>query len=204
MGSGRWRQLFSIFIFPVFLGCLIILSGYAEFYPAWAETHGEIIAEAYTVGVEDVLEISVWQNQDLSRTVIVRPDGKISLPLVDDIQAAGLSTQELKQAIIDKLKSYVAAPDVVVIVQQINSWRIYVQGEVQNPGVLTLRSHTSIAQLISIVGGFTEFAKKNKIKVIRRKKGHTEIFKINYNKIISGDSADEDIYLRPGDTIIVP
>jgi len=161
-------------------------------------------AEAYVIGPEDVLEISVWQNQDLSRTVTVRPDGRISLPLINDVQAAGLTTEELKNQIAARLKPYVEVPNVAVIVQQINSWRVYIQGEVRSPGVYPLRSQTRISQAIAMAGGFTEFAKKGKIRVVRKTRGATEFIDVNYNNILSNKSVQDDIYLRPGDTIIVP
>ncbi len=160
--------------------------------------------EAYVIGPEDVLEISVWQNQDLSRTVTVRPDGRISLPLINDVQAAGLTPEELKNQIAARLKPYMELPNVAVIVQQINSWRIYLQGEVRSPGVYPLRSQTRISQAIAMAGGFTEFAKKGKIRVVRKTRGATEFIDVNYNHILSNKSVQDDIYLKPGDTIIVP
>lgn len=164
----------------------------------------EVPPEAYVIGPEDVLEISVWQNQDLSRTVTVRPDGRISLPLISDIQAAGLTPEELKNQIAARLKPYMEMPNVSVIVQQINSWRIYLQGEVRSPGVYPLRSQTRISQAIAMAGGFTEFAKKGKIRVVRKIRGATEYIDVNYNDILWNKSVQDDIYLRPGDTIIVP
>ena len=162
--------------------------------------------DIYIIGPEDVLEISVWQNADLSRTVNVRPDGKISLPLINDVQAAGLTTDGLKRAIITKLIPFISSPDVAVIVQQINSWRYFIQGEVVNPGVYPLRSRLTISQAIILAGGCTEFARKRKIKVIREigNNAGKENIKVNYNKIISGKDVSQDIYLKPGDTIIVP
>ena len=160
--------------------------------------------EEYVIGAEDVLEIAVWQNQDLSRTVTVRPDGKISLPLVHDIQAAGLTPDELKQALTRSLRPYMDAPNVTVIVQQINSWRIFVQGEVRTPGVYPIKSRTTLSQAIALAGGFTEFARKGKIKILRRKNGRTETISVNYNRIVSDPRSELDIYLKPGDTVIVP
>ena len=161
-------------------------------------------SEAYVIGPEDVLEISVWQNPDMSRSVTVRPDGKISLPLVNDVQAAGLTPEELKEKIAASLKPYIDVPNVAIIVSQINSWRIYVQGEVRTPGVYPLRSHTRISQAIAMAGGFTEFAKKGKIQVFRKSRGYTEIIAVNYNAILSQKAVEQDINLKPGDTIIIP
>lgn len=162
------------------------------------------VSDEYMIGPEDVLEISVWQNQDLSRSVTVRPDGMISLPLIGDVHAAGLTPGEVKREIARALKPYMDEPNVAVILQQINSWRIYIQGEVRNPGVYPIRSRTTVSQAITMAGGFTEFAKKKKIQVIRKWKNHTEFIKVNYNKIVSGDTAQDDIVLEPGDTIVVP
>ena len=164
----------------------------------------DTLRQEYVIGPEDVLEISVWQNQDVSRVVTVRPDGKISLPLIHDIQAAGLTATELKEVIKRDLMPYIGAPEVTVIVQQINSWRIYVQGEVQKPGVYPIRSRTTLSQVISMVGGFTEFAKESKIQIVRESKGEREIIPIDYSLIMKGESPGQDIYLKPGDTIIVP
>ncbi|MEW6442110.1 MAG: polysaccharide biosynthesis/export family protein [bacterium] len=160
--------------------------------------------EAYVIGPEDVLEISVWQNQDLSRTVTVRPDGKISLPLVNDIQAAGLTPEELKARIRAGLKPYTEDPHVAVIVQQINSWRYYIQGEVRTPGVYPIRTHTTISQAVAMAGGFTEFAKKSKIQVYRKWKGFSEVIEVDFDEVLSDQAAERDIYLKPGDTIVVP
>jgi polysaccharide export outer membrane protein len=164
----------------------------------------DTLRKEYVIGPEDVLEISVWQNEDVSRVVAVRPDGKISLPLIHDIQAAGLTAAELKEVVTQELKPYVETPEVTVIVEQINSWRIYVQGEVQNPGAYPIRSHTTVSQVISMVGGLTEFAKESKILVVRNRGGERETIKVNYNRIVNGKSPDQDVYLQPGDTIIVP
>jgi len=164
----------------------------------------ETPSKDYVIGPEDVLEISVWQNEDVSRVVAVRPDGKISLPLIHDIQAAGLTAEELKEVVAEELEPYVDTPEVTVIVEQINSWRIYVQGEVREPGVYPIRSKTTLSQVISMVGGFTEFAKESKIQVVRNRGGERETIKVNYNRIVSGQSPAQDIYLEPGDTIIVP
>jgi len=164
----------------------------------------DTLRQEYVIGPEDVLEISVWQNEDVSRIVTVRPDGQISLPLIHDIQAEGLTASELKEVVMQELEPYVDTPEVTVIVEQINSWRIYVQGEVREPGVYPIRSQTTLSQVISMAGGFTEFAKEGKIQVVRNRGGERETIKVNYNRIVSGQSPAQDIHLEPGDTIIVP
>ena len=161
--------------------------------------------EVYTIGPEDVLEIAVWQNRDLSRTVTVRPDGMISLPLINDVQAAGLTPEGLKTEIARKLVDFVkGTPEVSVIVVEANSRKFYVQGEVRNPGIYALRSRTTVSQAITLAGGFTEFAKKNKMTVIRRYHGAPEVIAVNYRRIVEAGSVEDDFSLMPGDTILVP
>lgn len=164
---------------------------------------GEIAADsdAYTIGPEDVLNIYVWKEESLTKTVPVRIDGKISLPLVDDIQAAGLTPLKLKDVITQKLKSYIDNPTVTVTVIEANSYRIYVSGEVKNPGIMRIRSQTTLLKTIIAVGGFTEWANKRKILIITREGGQEKRIIANYNKIVDGDVPD--IVINPGDTIIV-
>jgi polysaccharide biosynthesis/export protein len=160
----------------------------------------------YVIGPEDVIEVSVWKNNDLSKTVIVRPDGRISLPLIGDVKASGSTPSELKDAIEKKLKEYKQDPIVSVIVQEINSYNIFVMGEVVHPGEFRLKSNTTFLQALSLAGGFTPFASRNKILLMRkdpRTLAVTEI-RIKYDTILSGDDPHRDILLKPGDTIVVP
>jgi len=158
----------------------------------------------YVIGPEDVLYIYVWKEENLSRTVPVRMDGMISIPLVDDIKAAGLTPLQLKELLLAKLREYVDTPDVTVIVTEANSYKVYVQGEVRNPGVVILRTETSILQLIVKVGGFTDWADKKKITVIRKEGGKEIRIRANYKKIIDGDEGAQDIILKSGDIVIIP
>jgi polysaccharide export outer membrane protein len=164
---------------------------------------GEIAADsdAYTIGPEDVLNIYVWKEESLTKTVPVRIDGKISLPLVDDIQAAGLTPLKLKDVITQKLKNFIDNPTVTITVIEANSYRIYVSGEVKNPGIMRIRSQTTLLKTIIAVGGFTEWANKRKILIITREGGQEKRIIVNYNKIVDGD--EPDIAINPGDTIIV-
>lgn len=160
----------------------------------------------YTIGPEDVIEVSVWKSDDLSKTVIVRPDGRISLPLIGDIKASGLTPTALKDAIEDKLKEYKKDPIVSVILKEINSYNIFVMGEVVHPGKFNLKSNTTLLQALSLAGGFTPFASRNKIRLMRqdpRTLAVTEI-RVKYDAIISGEDPQRDILLKPGDTIVVP
>lgn len=156
----------------------------------------------YIIGPEDVLYIYIWKEETMSRTVPVRMDGMISIPLVDDIKAAGLTPLQLKQLLLTKLREYIDTPDVTVIVTEANSHKVYVQGEVRTPGVVILRTETSILQLIVKVGGFTDWADKKKITIIRKEAGKENRIRVNYKKIVDGD--ERDIILKSGDIIIVP
>jgi len=170
------------------------------------EAQAEIAADSdrYVIGSEDVLYIHVWKEETLSKTVTVRMDGMISMPLVDEIQAAGITPLQLKEKLTEKLKDFVEAPNVTVIVMEANSFKVYVSGQVKNPGVLRLRSETSLAQAISLVGGFSDWANQSKIIIIRKENGKEKRFTVNYKKIVKGQDLSLNILLKPGDTIIVP
>lgn len=170
------------------------------------EAQAEIAADSdrYVIGAEDILYIHVWKEETLSKTVSVRMDGKISIPLVDEIQSAGLTPLQLKEKLTEKLQDFVEAPNVTVIVMEANSFKVYFSGQVKTPGVLRLRTETSLAQAISMVGGLTEWANQSKIIVIRKENRKEKRFTINYKKIIQGKDLDSNIILKSGDTIIVP
>ncbi len=156
----------------------------------------------YIIGPEDVLYIHVWREDSLSKTVPVRMDGKISLPLVDDIQAADLTPLQLKKVIIEKLKGFIDNPTITVTVMEANSFKVYVAGEVKTPGTVRLRSETSVIQLMTMVGGFTDWADKKNILIIRKEKGVEKRITANYKKIINGK--EPDVTIQRGDMVIVP
>jgi len=164
---------------------------------------GEVAAnsDTYIIGPEDVLNIYVWKEESMTKTVPVRIDGKISLPLVDDIQAEGLTPLKLKDVITEKLKSYIDTPTVTVTVMEANSYKIYLSGEVKTPGVMRIRSQTTLLKTIITAGGFTEWANKRKILIIKTENGKEKRIIVNYNKIVDGDQPD--IIIDRGDTIIV-
>jgi polysaccharide biosynthesis/export protein len=161
-------------------------------------------SDSYIIGPEDVLYIYVWKEENLSRSVPVRMDGMISIPLVDDVKAAGMTPLQLKEYLLAKLREYVETPDVTVIVSEANSYRVFVQGEVKTPGVFKLRSETTLVQLIIMAGGFTDWANQKKITVMRKEGGKDTRIVVNYKKIIEGDSGEKDIVLKSGDIIIIP
>lgn len=159
-------------------------------------------SNSYVIGPEDVLYVYVWKEENLSRTVPVRMDGMISIPLVDDIKAAGMTPLQLKEVILAKLREYVETPDVTVIVIEANSFKVYVQGEVKTPGVFKLRSETSLVQLIIMAGGFTDWANQKKITILRKEDGKDRRLVVNYRKVIDGD--EKDVVLKSGDIVIIP
>jgi polysaccharide biosynthesis/export protein len=174
--------------------------------PSTAERHVTPATQdpKYVIGPQDVLDISVWKEPELTRSVPVRPDGKISLPLLNDVQAAGLTPMQLGADITKRLKKYVDDPQVTVLVTQINSERIYILGEVNHAGAFPLLPGTNVLQALSSAGGFTIFANTKKIYVMRKVNGNTEKYPFNYKDVIKGKSPEENILLRPGDTVVVP
>jgi polysaccharide export outer membrane protein len=156
----------------------------------------------YKIGPEDVLDISVWKNQELSRTVPVRPDGKVSLPLVNDIQAAGLTPSRLRQELTRRLSEYVPSPEVAVIVREVHSAKVSVIGSVRNPGRYEMRSPATVLELIALAQGFTDFASRDRIVVLRQS-GTPARINFNYRKITDGTEQD-NFLVQPGDIIVVP
>jgi polysaccharide export outer membrane protein len=157
----------------------------------------------YQIGPEDVLDISVWKNPELSRKVPVRPDGRISLPLVNDILAAGLTPTELRQQIATKLAEFVPTPEVSVVVSEVQSAKVAVVGAVKTPGRFTLRSPATVLECLALAQGLTEFASKDKIVVLRLNGSTTTRIPFNYSKVASGSEQD-NFFVKPGDIIVVP
>lgn len=158
----------------------------------------------YIIGPQDVIDISVWKEPDLSRSVPVRPDGKISLPLLNDVQAAGLTPTQLGSQITTSLGKFVTNPQVTVIVSQINSQRIYILGEVTRPGGYTLIPEMNVLQALSNAGGLTAFANSKKIYILRQDSGKQQKIPFNYKDVLSGKDPNQNIALKGGDTIVVP
>jgi polysaccharide export outer membrane protein len=158
----------------------------------------------YIIGAQDVLDISVWKEPEVSRVVPVRPDGKISLPLLNDVQAAGLTPSQLAAQLTVSLKKYVTSPQVTVIVATINSQRVYIIGEVLRPGAFPMLPGMNVLQGLSSAGGFTQFAKTKSIYVLRMENGKQQKYPVNYKEVVSGKHPDQDILLKAGDTIVVP
>jgi len=162
----------------------------------------------FAIGPEDVLEISVWNNTEISRTVVVRPDGKISLPLVNDVEAAGRTPVQLRDALVKLLATYIPSPIVAVIVREIHSFKVTVIGEVKTPGRYELRSRTTVLDVLAMAGGFTQYASRGRITVLRRIDGAVQELPYDFDKIAgrsSGRNLDKDNFaVQPGDIIVVP
>jgi polysaccharide export outer membrane protein len=162
-----------------------------------------IAGPSYVIGADDVLLVSVWKEPDLTMTLPVRPDGNISLPLLNDVTAAGLSPTQLAASISEKLKKYVADPRVTVIVTQINSQKVYVTGEVLHTGAIPLLPNMTVLQALADAG-FTQFANTKGIYVLREANGQQQKIRVNYKRLVKGQAIDQNILLKPGDTIVVP
>jgi polysaccharide export outer membrane protein len=161
--------------------------------------------DEYVIGPEDVLAINVWKEPEISRSVPVRPDGKISLPLVGDLTASGLTTDKLRDNIAAKLKEYISNPEVIVIVEGVKSRSFNIVGKVGKPGSYDLAKPMTVLDAIAIAGGFQEFAKSNKIYVLRRQAdGSRRMLPFNYKLVIKGRGLDQNVELQSGDTIVVP
>jgi len=162
------------------------------------------MTKEYLIGPEDVLDITVWKNcPDLCRTVPVRPDGKLSLPLVNDVQASGLTPMDLRQHLTQQLAEYIPSPEVSVIVREVHNFKVAVVGAVKMPGDYEIKSQATVLELIARAQGLTEFANRDKIVVLRQKGTKTERIKFNYRKVAEGDDED-NLYVRAGDVIVVP
>lgn len=157
----------------------------------------------YLIGPEDVLDISVWKNPELSRKVPVRPDGKVSLPLVNDIQAAGLTPSELREQLAKRLAEFVPTPEVAVIVQEVQSLKVAVVGAVKTPGRFMLKSPATVLECLALAQGLTEFAARDRIVVLRQNGNTTQRIPFNYRKVAEG-SDQENFFVKPGDIIVVP
>jgi polysaccharide export outer membrane protein len=195
------------------MGVLVLLISFNSAYPqadkeilSKKEAQAEVVADSdqYVIGSEDVLYIHVWKEESVTRTIPVRMDGKISLPLIQEIKAAGLTPLQLKEVLATRFKEFIENPIVSVTVMEANSCKVYVMGQVKNPGVYRLRSETAVVQIIPLAGGFTEWANQKKILIIRKEDGKEKRIKVNYKKIMDGKDLSSNIILKAGDTIIIP
>ena len=172
---------------------------------ATAPDGGYGLSSDYVIGPEDLLIITVWKNEALSRTLPVRPDGKISLPLLHDVQAAGLTPMQLRDKLANALGEFLPNPEVAVTVSDVRSYRVSVLGEVQKPGVLQLKADTSVLEAIALAGGFRDFASPGKIMILRKDaSGVTHKIPFNYNRVVKDNKSQDNVTLKSGDVVVVP
>lgn len=169
-----------------------------------AATAVPMVPPSYVIGPEDVLQVMFWRDADMSGEVIVRPDGKISLPLLNDVQAAGLTPEQLRARITEQARNYVDTPNATVVVKAINSRKVFIMGAIEKPGIYPLAGGMTVLQLIATAGGLKEYAKKDEIRIIRTVAGQDVRFEFNYGRVVSGKNLKQNIELKPSDTIVVP
>jgi polysaccharide export outer membrane protein len=201
-------------IADVALGVVVVLALVAPLHAQTPAVPGKVpsapaastlpVPPGYVIGPDDVLTVVYWRDKEMTTDAVVRPDGKISLPLLNEVQAAGLTPSELRERLTDESKRFIEDPNVTVVVKQINSRKVFVLGEVGRPGPHPLTAPTTVLQLLAAVGGLKEYADSKKIVVIREENGHQKTFRFNYKDVITGKNLSQNIELIPGDTIIVP
>jgi polysaccharide export outer membrane protein len=172
---------------------------------ATAPVGGYPLSTDYVIGPEDMLQITVWKNETLSRILPVRPDGKISLPLLHDVQAAGLTPMQLRDKLANAFGEFMPNPEVAVTVTDVRSYRVSVLGEVQKPGVLQLKADTTVLEAIALAGGFRDFASPGKITILRKDgTGTTQKIPFNYNRVVKDNRSQDNVTLKSGDVVVVP
>jgi polysaccharide biosynthesis/export protein len=171
---------------------------------AAAAAAGVTPAPDYVIGSGDVLAIVFWREQEMSVEVVVRPDGRISIPLLNDVEAVGLTPEDLRQRLVTAAQRVVQDPNVTVVVKQINSRRVFITGQVGKPGPYPLLASMNVLQLISTAGGLLEYADEKNIVIMRTEKGQTTNFKFNYKDVAAGKNLKQNIELKTGDTVVVP
>ena len=164
----------------------------------------ESVPPGYIVGDSDVIRVNVWKEPEVSQTVVVRTDGNISLPLINEVKVSGMTPLQIQDLVAEKLKGFLTNPQVTVTVMEIRSKRAFITGEVARPGTYSLNAQTTVLQLIAQAGGFTPFAKKDSIVVLRTQDGKQSRLKFKYKEVVQGKNTEQNVALHPGDTVVVP
>jgi polysaccharide export outer membrane protein len=199
------KRIALVLALSLFAGSAAQTQGKPAAAPAASQSAVAEVPEDYVIGIEDVLSIMVWREPDLSvKELVVRPDGKISLPLISDIQAQGLTPKQLQEAISAKLKAYVAAPSVFVTVLKTLSWTVSVVGQVNRPGAIPLGGPLTVLDLIARAGGLSEYASEKNIRILRQENGKTVQYPFNYKDAIRGKNLKQNILLKNGDIVMIP
>jgi len=163
-----------------------------------------VVPAGYVVGDSDVLHVNVWKEPEVSQTVVVRTDGNISLPLINEVKVSGLTPLQIQDLVAERLKGFLNNPQVTVTVAEIRSKRAFITGEIARPGTYSLNAQTTVLQLIAQAGGFTPFAKRDSIIVLRTEDGRQSRLKFKYKEVVQGKKSEQNIALHPGDTVVVP
>jgi polysaccharide export outer membrane protein len=203
--SARWNNRMALLA----LVLVLCASGFAAAQspapaPADSNSASKPHDDSFVIGNDDVLAINVWKEPDISRSIPVRSDGKISLPLVGEVQAAGMTPAKLEKEIAVRLKNYISEPEVTVMVQQVNSQKFNILGQVVKPGSYMIANSTTVLDAIALAGGFRDFAKKKSIYVLRQGPTGESRIPFNYKDVSQGRNMAQNVKLEPGDTIIVP
>jgi len=172
--------------------------------PADAMKPAIAVPAGYVVGDSDILHVNVWKEPEVSQTVVVRTDGNISLPLINEVKVSGLTPLQIQDLVAERLKGFLNNPQVTVTVAEIRSKRAFITGEIARPGTYSLNAQTTVLQLIAQAGGFTPFAKKDSIVVLRTEEGKQMRLKFKYKEVVQGKKTEQNIALHPGDTVVVP
>jgi polysaccharide export outer membrane protein len=205
-----WMKRVVVLLLSIVLSGALASSANAQAAPTTAPVHDAATSadkphdDSFVIGNDDVLAINVWKEPDISRSIPVRSDGKISLPLVGEVQAAGLTPLKLEKDIAEKLKSYISEPEVTVMVQQVNSQKFNILGQVNKPGSYVIANSPTVLDAIALAGGFRDFAKKKAMYVLRHGASGEVRLAFNYKDVSQGKNMEQNVKLQPGDTIIVP
>jgi len=171
---------------------------------AGSQLPAPVAAEDYVIGADDVLSVVFWREKELSVDAVVRPDGKISLPLMNEVMAAGLTPEQLRDRITKLASAFVKDPQATVVVKEVNSRKVYITGQVEKPGAYPLTTRLSVMQLIAMAGGLKEYAKSDRIVVMRLEQGREVRHRFDYKKVLEGKDDARNLEMRPGDTVVVP
>jgi polysaccharide export outer membrane protein len=172
--------------------------------PPVAAAPAAALPAGYVIGADDVLSILFWRDKDMSADVVVRPDGRISLPLINDVQVAGLSPDQLRDRLTQVASKFIPDPSVTVVVKEIHSRKVFITGNVGKPGAYPLSGDMNVVQLIALAGGLAEYADAKNIVVMRNEGGTQQGFKVNYKDVVKQKNVQQNIALKPGDTVVVP
>jgi polysaccharide export outer membrane protein len=200
--SGVVLVVSTLIVFPVAAQQAVVPAQQVAEAPVNAPASVPLPA-GYTIGTDDVLSIVFWRDKDMSADVVVRPDGKISLPLLNDVDAAGLTPEQLRAKLTEAASKFVTDPNATVVVKEIKSRKVFITGNVTKPGPYPLNGEMTVLQLVAVAGGLLEYADAKNIMVMRTENGRPQSFKFNYNDVTHQKHLEQNIPLKPGDTVVV-